>query len=143
AAGSNHEEDADGLARIGELGTRRSDRLRDGLEGVRLANDALRHPLFQRQDRADLVGYHPANRNPGPVRDDLGNGLVIDTGMQQRRLALDVFEHAVDLDQLLAPGLDLLGSGAIAGGCRWPRFRLTGLRRLTTLDTGSPAVRLL
>ena len=55
------------------FGPRRADALGDGVQGVRLADDPLFHPLLQRQDGADFVGDHAAHGNAGPAGDHFGH----------------------------------------------------------------------
>ena len=89
AGHADHQKDADRLARIGQVGARGVDRLRDRFERVRLADDALLHRLFQMQYRADFVGLHAPGRDAGPALDDFGDRLRIDDRKDQRLLALE------------------------------------------------------
>ena len=79
-----------------------ADPLGDRLQGVRLADDPLFHALLERQDGADLVGHHPADRDAGPAGDHLGDRLRVDADLHQRVLALKRLELAGQLGQLLA-----------------------------------------
>ena len=108
AARADQQEDADRPARIGQVRARGADPLRDRLEGVRLADDALLEPLLQREDGADLVGHHLADRDAGPAGDDLGDGLRVDADLHERRLALQRLELLVERVEL---GPERCGSG--------------------------------
>src|SRR5262249_24212823 len=68
----------------------------DGLQGVVLADDPLREPVLQRQQRADLVDHHLADGDARPVRHHLRDRLVVHHRHHQRRLAL----HGLQLIRL-------------------------------------------
>ena len=86
--GADEQENADRPARIGQAGPAGADGLRDGFQGVALADDPAFHRLAQIEHGADFVGLHAAGRDAGPRLDDRGNRLAVDHGKDERLFAL-------------------------------------------------------
>ena len=61
-----------------------------------LANTRLFQMRLEIKDHIDLVGDHAADWNSSPVTNDLGNGLFIDTDMDQRCFASDSVKLAIE-----------------------------------------------
>ena len=79
---------------------------------------------FSDEDGVDLVGHHLADRDAGPARDDLGDGLRVDADLHQRRLALQraaARASAGRARRAAAVRVDVGGSAAVAR--RSPRRR--------------------
>ena len=58
------------------------------VQTVTLADNALVQRVGKVEYRVDLVFHHPAQRDPGPVRDDRGDHVFIHRGKQQRLVSL-------------------------------------------------------
>ena len=122
AGGPDEEEHADGLARVVEARARGLDAPGDHLEAVALAHDAPAEGVGELEDGLDLVLDHPAHGDAGPVGDDGGDGLGVDAGQDQRRLALRLGELRLELAQLgrAAPRASA-GSAASVSSRSWRR----------------------
>ena len=59
-------------------GTRATNRVRDGVDGLVLSDDALVQPLFHVQQFLDFAFHHPADRDVRPPADDLGDVFFVD-----------------------------------------------------------------
>jgi hypothetical protein len=55
---------------------------------VVLTEDALPQSAREIQDGIDFVSDHLSDRDAGPARDDLRDGLAVDDGLHERRFAL-------------------------------------------------------
>ncbi len=89
AGGAGQQEHADRFVRVVQAGAAGLDALGDHLHGVILADHALGQQFGQAQHGVDLVARHAPDRDAGPVGDDGSNGLMIDSGQDQRRFALE------------------------------------------------------
>ena len=97
---ADQHEHADGLARVVELRARRLDALGDGVEAVALADHAPVERVGELEHALDFVLHHAADRDAGPVRDDRGDGLLVDRRQDQRALALQRDKLRFELLQL-------------------------------------------
>ena len=75
AGRAEEEERADRALGVRQAGARAAQRAGDGLDGLVLADDALVQALLHVDELLDLALEHPADRDPGPARDDLGDVL--------------------------------------------------------------------
>ena len=122
AARADQQKDADGAARIGQVGARRADALARWLR-ARASWPITRsfEPLVQARDGLDFVGHHLADGNAGPAGDDFGDGLrVDDTACISGVSPCTVLEFFVQTGQLASQRHNRRASrrGAILRGCR-------------------------
>ena len=80
--------DAHRFVGIVELRSRGFHAAGNEIQTVTLANNALVQRVGKVQHRVDLVFHHPAQRDPGPVRDHRGHHAFIHSRKQQRFIAL-------------------------------------------------------
>ena len=104
AARADHEEHADRPPRIHQVGPGRADALGDRLQGMPLADDALFQFFLEREHGLDFVEHHLTDGDAGPPGHHGGHGMAIDHGLHERRLPLELGEHAL----LLIEGAPLL-----------------------------------
>ena len=78
-----------------QAGARAANRVGDRLDRFVLADDALVQPLFHLQQLLDFAFHQPADRDAGPLADDLGDVFLVDF----------FFQHALGLLQLLQGAL--------------------------------------
>ncbi len=65
-----------------------------------LAYYTLPELVLQMQNRLDIILYHSANRNPGPIGNYRTNGLCIDAGKNQGPFSLHVPELVLQRNEL-------------------------------------------
>ena len=73
-----------------------------------LADDAPVEDLRQLQHGLDLVLDHAADGDAGPVRDDRGDGLLVDMGVDHAPLGVEFLERG-DFRNELGAGVGPLG----------------------------------
>ena len=72
------------------------------IQAVTLADNALVQRVSEVEYRVDLVFHHPAQRDPGPVRDHRGNHVFIHRRKQQRFITLQGVQRLLLFRQLAA-----------------------------------------
>ena len=70
-------ERADGALGILQVGARAAERLADGTDGFALADDALRHLRFHREQTLGFALFHALERDAGPFGDDVENVFLV------------------------------------------------------------------
>ena len=79
---------ADRFVRIVKLRPRGFYPTGNQIQTVTLTNNPLVQRISQVQHRVDLIFHHPAQRDPGPVRNHRSHHVFIDRGKQQRFVTL-------------------------------------------------------
>jgi hypothetical protein len=82
-------------------------RVRDGGDGLVLADDAPVQPLLHLEQLLDLALDEPADRDAGPPADDVGDVVGVDLllqhlagGLERRERRLAIFQVGLELDEL-------------------------------------------
>ena len=96
AGRTEEQEAAERAVGILQPGARAADRVRDGVDGLVLADDALVQPLLHVNQLLDLALHQPADRNVRPLADDLGDVLLVDL-LLEHPLALSAARPAAPL----------------------------------------------
>ncbi len=86
--GAEEDERADRPVGVAEPGAAAAHRVGDRGDRVVLADDALVQPLLHAQELLHLALEHPADRDPGPAGDDLGDVVLVDLLLEQGPVAL-------------------------------------------------------
>src|SRR5205823_14462738 len=92
---TQEQERADRPVRILQPGPRAADRVRDGIDGLVLADHPAMEVLFEVDELLYLALHQAGDRDPGPGRDDLGDVLLGDLLVQHLPLALELLELGV------------------------------------------------
>ena len=87
AAGTGRHDDRDRAVGICQIRPRCGDTVRDQFKAMLLPHHALVYLVAEVQHRSDLIPRHAAQRDPGPLRNDLIDRLGIDDGQHQRIFA--------------------------------------------------------
>ena len=96
------QEAAERAVGILQPGARAPDRVRDGVDGLVLADHALVEPLLHVNQLLDLALHQTADRNVRPLADDLGDVLLVDLFLQHPLTFLQLGEPRLRLaDSLL------------------------------------------
>ena len=117
-------EHADRLVGVVEPGAVGLDPLGDHADAVALPDDALVQRLREIEHGLDLVLDHPADRDAGPVRDDRGDRLLVDMGIDHPVGRIDLAERG---EFGVERGARVFGIGR---GERHFRLRRSGFLRL-------------
>ena len=100
--GPRNRNDPIGTVRVGETGTRPPDRVRDRADGFVLADDPPVEDLLHADELGHLALHEPAHGDAGPLRDDLGDVLLVDLFLEHLHVGLELVEpHGAPLDLLL------------------------------------------
>ena len=84
---------ADRAVRVGEPGARAAQGVGDRLDRLVLADDAVVEALLHVDQLLDLALHQPADRDPGPLADDLGDVLLGHLlGQHRAALGLELVE---------------------------------------------------
>ena len=82
AGWAQEDEAAERTIGVLQAGPRAADRVRDGLNGLVLADDALVQPLLHVDELLDLALHQPADRDVRPLADDFGDVFLVDLFLQ-------------------------------------------------------------
>ena len=82
---AEEDERADRPVRVLQTRARAPERVGDGLDRRVLADDALVQPLLHVDELLDLALEQPVGRDPGPLRDDGGDVVLVDLLLHHRR----------------------------------------------------------